>query len=69
MLADLFASNVVHYSVVEATRSALDTINAITNREAITDFSSDAVEAIAEDRIHEIILHTVSHFTIYYKRR
>ena len=56
--------------VLEATGNALDVINAISNKEAVTDFNNDAVEAILsafndhvlkaindEDRTDEIILH------------
>ena len=56
--------------VLDATSHALDVINAMTNKEAVTDYSPEAVEAILgefndrvlqaiqdEDRVDDIILH------------
>ena len=56
--------------VLDATSNALDVINAMTNKEAVTDYSPEAVEAILgaftdrvlqaiqdEDRVDDIVLH------------
>ena len=56
--------------VLDATSNALDVINAMTNKEAVTDYSPEAVEAILsafshrvlqaiqdEDRVDDLILH------------
>ena len=56
--------------VLDATSNALDIINAMTNKEAVTDYSPEAVEAILgvfndrvlqaiqdEDRVDDIVLH------------
>ena len=56
--------------VLDATSKALDVINAMTNKEAVTDYSPEAVEAILsafndrvlqaiqdEDRVDDIVLH------------
>ena len=56
--------------VLDATSNALDVVNAMTNKEAVTDYSPEAVEAILgafndrvlqaiqdEDRVDDIVLH------------
>ena len=56
--------------VLDATSNALDVINAMTSKEAVTDYSPEAVEAILgafndrvlqaiqdEDRVDDIVLH------------
>ena len=58
---------------MDATSNALDVINAMNNKEAVTDYSPEAVEAIPgafndrvlqaiqdEDRIDDIVLHDPS---------